>query len=329
MIPMARGRRAAASLAVVTGLLVAPSPGRAAITGGGGRTVSDCLAVFDAPPVNFPTLRPRHVRCTDGDPACDADATVNGRCDLRVAVCVNSTFDPACTLSGVQAVTVAHALDNGDPRFDPDYQALQARIDDDLDLPSSAPDTCTTPSAVLVFVRGPSARDNCRRGRKKLKVTADSTIIDGQRHEDRNRLKLVCDPAPGGCDPQVLFAGTFDRIQKQVFDQSCAVSACHDSQSQTGGLLLETGASHANLVDATPANPAAAAAGWKRVTVLDPMTGDPATSLLFHKLTGDLGPGFGDRMPFGRRPLKSFLLDLVRLWIEAGAPATGWVAGTD
>ena len=52
------------------------------------------------------------------------------------------------------------------------------------------------------------------------------------------------DPAPSnGCDPQTLFTGgTFDRIQRQVFNQNCALSGCHDSQSQAGDLLLETGA---------------------------------------------------------------------------------------
>jgi hypothetical protein len=317
------------SIAILAGMLTCPTDGGAAIVGGGRRATSDCLAVFDAPPVNYPLLAPRHVLCTDGDPACDADGTVDGACAIEVSVCVNSTFSPACTLAGTQSVTVAHALDNGDPDFDPDFQALQTRIDNQLALPTAAPDTCTTPTTVRVPFKGPFPGGNCRRGRKQLKVTALSTIIGGVRYDDHSRLKLLCDPAPAGCDPQVLFAGTFDRIQEQVFDQSCAVSGCHDSQTQTAGLLLETGASYTNLINVTPTTGAAAAAGWKRVTVLDPMTGDPATSLLHHKLTGDLPPGFGAQMPFGRRPLKDFLVDIIRIWIEAGAPETGWVPGTD
>ena len=63
---------------------------------------------------------------------------------------------------------------------------------------------------------------------------------------------MECDPAPSGCDPMAIYTGTFDRIQRQIFNQSCAVSGCHDSQSQTGGLLLETGAAHTNL-DRRPA----------------------------------------------------------------------------
>ena len=80
--------------------------------------------------------------------------------------------------------------------------------------------------------------------------------------------------------------------------------------------------------DVTPANLNANAVGWKRVHVLDATTGDPDTSLLLQKL---LGPpaGFGARMPFNRRPLDRAVIDVVELWIAAGAPATGWVPGTD
>jgi hypothetical protein len=56
-----------------------------------------------------------------------------------------------------------------------------------------------------------------------------------------------------------------DRIQRQIFNQSCAKSGCHDSQTQQGGLLLESGASYTNLIDVAPQNLGAVAAGWKRV----------------------------------------------------------------
>ncbi len=78
-----------------------------------------------------------------------------------------------------------------------------------------------------------------------------------------------------------------------------------------------------------PDNPAAASAGWLRVTVVDPNSGDPNTSFLLHKLTGNLDLGFGARMPFGMPKLSGNLIDIIQLWIEAGAPETGWVPGTD
>jgi hypothetical protein len=49
-----------------------------------------------------------------------------------------------------------------------------------------------------------------------------------------------------------------------------------------------------------------------------------------HKITGDLpSPAYGLRMPRNRPKLDQYLIDLIRLWIEAGAPASGWVPGTD
>ena len=51
---------------------------------------------------------------------------------------------------------------------------------------------------------------------------------------------------------------------------------------------------------------------------------------MYHKLTGDLPDKLlGERMPRDRGKLDQFLIDIVKLWIEAGAPETGWVPGTD
>ena len=155
-----------------------------------------------------------------------------------------------------------------------------------------------------------------------------SAAVTSGAYKDIDRMRLTCDPSPAGCDTRTLFAGTFDRVQRQIFDQSCALSGCHDSQSRMGGLLLETGAAYANLVGAAPTNPAALAAGWQRITVVDPALGDPVTSLLFRKIDGP-PPGFGGRMPFGRPRLDQHLIDVVERWIAVGAPAAGWVPGTD
>ena len=130
-----------------------------------------------------------------------------------------------------------------------------------------------------------------------------------------------------GCDPGVLFDSTYDRVQRQIFNQSCAVSGCHDSNSYTnaGNLLLEASAFPGNLINRTPTNAEANALGWKRI-----VPGDAATSYILHKLNGDFpGPGFGDRMPKDRPKLDATLINVLTLWIEAGAPDTGWVPGTD
>src|SRR5512143_72882 len=103
------------------------TPCRALTIGGGGTASTDCLAVFQVSDQVSP--RGTKVSCVDGDPSCDADGAINGSCQIPVAVCANSTALSKCTLSGVQSITVQHALDNGDSKFDPEFQALQTRID--------------------------------------------------------------------------------------------------------------------------------------------------------------------------------------------------------
>ena len=316
---------AALATACVGVLLAAPAP--AVVVGGGGSAKSDCLVVFEAPTA-VSALTRRTVRCADGDP-CDADGLVNGRCELPVSVCANSTADPRCTLRGIGAVTVAHALDDGAPGFDPEMQAVATRIAFVFEYPESRPDRCSMPTGLHVAVQGPLSGGRCRKGTKTMRMVALSTPVDGRVRADADRLTLICDPAPAGCAPRAFFTSTFDRIQTQIFDQSCAVSGCHDSQTIRGELLLERGAAYGNLVGRTPTNADAAAAGWHRIAQIDATHGDPTTSYLVHKLEGDLGPGFGKRMPFNQPKLDAALVDVVRRWIEAGAPADGWVAGTD
>ena len=309
-------------LALALSAVLGATSARAVIVGGGGSASSDCLAVFDAP-VNFPVDRPRNVNCTDGDASCDADGTVNGHCDFSVAMCANSTADPRCTLNGVQSITIDHAFDNGDPKFDPDFQGLQQRIDGGIDPPTTTADSCSTFAIISVPVLGPLKGNVCRRSSKRLRVTTVSTPMSGRQIRDTDRLRLTCNPAPAGCDPMVFFSGTFDRIQKQVFTKSCALSGCHDSQTHQGNLRLEDPA-YANVVDVTPSNQEAIDAGWKRIT-----PNDTTTSFLYRKVTGDLpDPGFGERMPRTGRNVDDDLINIIKLWIEAGAPETGWVPGT-
>lgn len=329
-------RASAVYLGAIALLCFFTRPAPAAEVGGGGGKAIDCLTTFIAE-VNTPTAKPRHVTCTDGDPACDADLTVNGTCNIQLQVCANSTFSADCSLNGVESITVDHALDDGiDPKFDPNFQALQTRIDSDIDLTDPAgmqmANQCTNAGLVSVVIKGPlGANDACSPTRKKIKVTTVSKIIGGRVYKDTDVIRLKCLPAVNGCDPQLLFAGTADRIQRQIYNQSCAVATCHDSESVRGGLLLEAGASQNNTVNVNPANPAAFAAGWKRIAVtVQDVSGDPATSYLYHKITGDLPDAtYGARMPFQRPKLHSSLIEIIRLWILAGAPENGWVAGTD
>jgi hypothetical protein len=299
----------------------------AVVVGGGGSAKSDCLVVFDAA-VNLPVSNPRDIRCVDGD-SCDADGVANGVCEFPISMCANSTFDAGnCSLAGVQTVQVDHADDNGDPKFDPELQALENRFHSDIGGPPTVDtlDECfSAPTNIHVAVKGPYANDRCSRNKKKIRVTSQSTVLQGKVYVDVDKITLICEPPVSGCDPQAFYDDTFDRIQKQVFNQSCAVSGCHDSQSDQADLLLETGASLAQLITVDPTNPAAAILGWSRV-----VPGDPSLSFLLHKINGDLpGPEFGVRMPKDHKKLNRALIDVITLWIQAGAPDSGWVPGTD
>ncbi len=303
---------------------------------GGGPKNRDCYATLKAN-ANRPKNNPRHIRCVDGDPTCDADGVVDGVCTFAVSVCANSTFDPThCTSGAISSIDVAHGIDNGtDPDFDTDFLALQTAIDSDIAPPTAAADVCTSVVNIRVRIKGPTgrppgSRNHCRPNKKILQLfTAPQPLIGPG---DTDKHKLICVPADdtvNGCDPQTLFTSTFDRLQKQVFSTSCAVGTCHDSESYlaANGLLLESGAAYSNLVGVDPQNALALSRGWKRVN-----PGDPTTSLLYHKIDNDLDdPGLGLRMPRppGRPRLHRSLREIIRLWIEDGAPASGWVTGTD
>lgn len=118
--------------------------------------------------------------------------------------------------------------------------------------------------------------------------------------------------------------GTFERIQTQVFDQSCSSDSCHSSVGRAGNLVLETGHSLAELVNRPPSNPISYAHGYMRV-----MPGEPDLSLLMMKLTNNLSAGEGRGMPYNAAPLSPETIEVISAWIAAGAPAEGRVEGDD
>ena len=119
-------------------------------------------------------------------------------------------------------------------------------------------------------------------------------------------------------------APTFERIQKQVFDVSCTSSSCHSSVGQAGNMVLEDGHSYDNLVNQTPSNPVAKTDGMMRVM---PRRAD--MSLLYAKITSNLQSGMGVSMPYSAAPLPTETTDIIKAWIDAGAPQDGVVAGDD
>jgi len=103
---------------------------------------------------------------------------------------------------------------------------------------------------------------------------------------------------------------TFTRVQNEVFNAGCAFSGCHGGSSPAQGLNLSAGQSY-NMIVNTPS------AQQPSVDRIEP--NDPEASYLYLKIIGDPSIS-GSRMPRGAPPLSQELMDLVRDWIERGAP---------
>ncbi len=246
---------------------------------GGGAPATDCLLVTEIVGV----AAAHDARCTDGDPACDADGAANGTCVFRLRLCTNAAGAPACRPDVVTRV---------DAQAGGPFGAL-ARTAADLAMPSDAPGTCSDPATVAVPARS------------RVVLRARATTASGR--VDRDRVALVCRPRPG--------SATFATIQRAIFDRSCATSSCHGA-ARAGGLDLTAGHAFAALVGVPAANPAAATAGLFRV-----VPGDPDASFLVAKLAGTLSADEGTPMPQVGGALPAARLALVRRWIAAGAPA--------
>ena len=331
---MAWGRTVATVIAVAAlGLLAAAGPAAGVlVAGGSGSRARDCVTVFDAPGANTPPppRTPTRIDCVDGDPSCDADGARNARCLFTLRLCVNSTAFPGCTPERADGVVIDHALDNGDPRFDTEFQALQSRANllgfpDDEVL-----DHCTLQSSVsLALVPPPGASGAWGMSKKRLRVTTRGRA-GGRVTVDRDRLSFACRPEGNGIySPRDLYTGTFDRIAQEIFAPRCAVPACHDSQSHQANQILLPNAAYSQIVGVTPTTGAAAADGLERI-----FPGDPTRSFLYRKITFDLPAGYGSGMPLTGPPLSPAQAEIIRLWILGDgilgpAPQTGWVPGTD
>jgi hypothetical protein len=129
-------------------------------------------------------------------------------------------------------------------------------------------------------------------------------------------------PVAPECAEGESYSSTFEGIQKVIFErQGCTQEACHGSARQ-GGLDLSPAVAYDNVYEAP--------AVGSSLHLIEP--GDEERSYLWLKLAASTRPGryqiAGSPMPNGLAPLSEDELELVRLWIYAGAPRTGNVAGT-
>jgi len=103
---------------------------------------------------------------------------------------------------------------------------------------------------------------------------------------------------------------TFSAVQQQIFTPNCAFSGCHGGNSPAEGMDLRAGAAYANIVNVQSSQKSS-------LDRIEPS--DPNNSYMYLKVIGD--PSIeGLRMPRGRAMLSQQLLDLLRDWIERGAP---------
>jgi hypothetical protein len=123
----------------------------------------------------------------------------------------------------------------------------------------------------------------------------------------------------------VIGQATFTQI-KSLFQASCAIG-CHNSSDNSGNLNL-TGTDqevYNRLINITPTNPAASAAGYKLIK-----PGYPDKSYLVRKCNNNLystsalpNSSFGNTMPNNSNPLPNNQIELIRQWVYEGAPLTG------
>jgi hypothetical protein len=131
----------------------------------------------------------------------------------------------------------------------------------------------------------------------------------------------TAEPGDPSCEG-VEYESTYAGIQDHVFERNgCTAAACHGN-AMAGGLDLREGVSWDNLfeADATSSNLFRVHPGsrlrselWRRLDA----TNDDTIEIA------------GSPMPVGLPPLDADPMELVRLWILAGAPEEGTVLGTE
>lgn len=99
---------------------------------------------------------------------------------------------------------------------------------------------------------------------------------------------------------------SFSEDIEPIFNGNCAVSGCHDSNTQESGVNLSSYDAALNSV------------GVQYGTeIIEP--GEPNNSPIVDKISNE-DPQFGERMPFNRQPLSDAEIDSIIAWIEDGAP---------
>jgi hypothetical protein len=232
-------------------------------------------------------------------------ALVAGPGDVIVLDATDAVLDPACGEAAVRARGRRLAARWPDCR---DRRMLKMKL---------------RASADCTLLRGRVSAPGARASRLvAVRSRCGDHIVDagaGERCDDGNFDPADgCDGSCGRCvDPSTL-DGTYAAIQANVFDAACIV--CH-GEAATAGVDVRAPGSYERIVGAP------AAQGLFQIA-----PGARMQSLIWLKIAkGTYGGGeelLGGGMPFGY-PLPPDLVEAFGRWIDAGAPATGIVPGTD
>ena len=115
-------------------------------------------------------------------------------------------------------------------------------------------------------------------------------------------------PLASGSGPTAL-QPTLASIQANVFSPSCAIPGCHGGGSVQFGLRLDPGFSATNLINV---------ASPRDANLIRVVPGNPNASFIIQKLEGT--QTLGDRMPQFGPYLSQQTIDVIRQWIQLGAP---------
>lgn len=100
---------------------------------------------------------------------------------------------------------------------------------------------------------------------------------------------------------------SFQEQIQPIFDLNCALVGCHVEPDPMAGMSLEAGLSYDNLVN----QPTTQSVGIRVIP------GDGANSELYLRVSGET---LGTRMPKDRPPLSESDQNLIKDWIDQGAP---------
>jgi hypothetical protein len=206
------GQAQAACISTIDGTVDNPSQ---CLFGDGGEDDCRIAISVDWDGAGNPPPDPKKMACTDGDPACDRDGFVNGRCEFLVGACVNL---PGCAPVNVAAATVTKPSQKEVDKATKTPQSAYTRNDLQYALNQLLPSNTESCTDDDISVRVPlkskggfchlpadtkcvsdsECTDYCVPVFKKNKVNVALTVDDGSDKGAKTKFKLTCNPDEDG-----------------------------------------------------------------------------------------------------------------------------------